>query len=141
MAISETENISSIIAIDADFQVYRNIRREMLTNIFAPGKRYACQPGDILFFRVGSESRSESGSSFLGPMIATRYRYRCRYRYDKFCRGHNFPSGRNRNRHRDRAFLVQRPQPPFIDYKLAPFAAITSRYHRAESLGMRRKVR
>jgi len=32
--ISEAEKINDIIAIDSDFRVYRNIRKEMLNNIF-----------------------------------------------------------------------------------------------------------
>lgn len=34
MVISETEKINEIITIDSDFHVYRNIRKEMLKNIF-----------------------------------------------------------------------------------------------------------
>lgn len=36
VAISETENIQTIITIDSDFHVYRNIRKEMLKNLFEP---------------------------------------------------------------------------------------------------------
>lgn len=38
MVISETEDVSEIITIDSDFHVYRNIRREMLRNVFDVGK-------------------------------------------------------------------------------------------------------
>jgi len=34
IVISEIEKIDEIITIDSDFHVYRNIRKEMLTNIF-----------------------------------------------------------------------------------------------------------
>jgi predicted nucleic acid-binding protein len=34
IVISEIEKIDEIITIDSDFQVYRNIRKEMLRNIF-----------------------------------------------------------------------------------------------------------
>ena len=34
IVISEIERIKEIITIDSDFHVYRNIRKEMLTNIF-----------------------------------------------------------------------------------------------------------
>lgn len=37
MVISEAEKISEIITIDSDFHVYRNIRKEMLMNIFEEG--------------------------------------------------------------------------------------------------------
>ena len=36
IVISEDERIGEIITIDSDSHVYRNIRREMLTNIFEP---------------------------------------------------------------------------------------------------------
>lgn len=35
IVISEIERIGEIITIDSDFHIYRNIRKEMLTNIFA----------------------------------------------------------------------------------------------------------
>ena len=34
IVISETEKIDEIITIDSDFHIYRNIRKEVLTNIF-----------------------------------------------------------------------------------------------------------
>jgi len=34
IAISEIEKINEIITIDSDFHIYRNIRKEVLTNIF-----------------------------------------------------------------------------------------------------------
>lgn len=36
IVLSETEHIREIISIDSDFYIYRNIRKEMLINIFAP---------------------------------------------------------------------------------------------------------
>lgn len=38
--ISEFEKIGEIITIDSDFHIYRNIRKEMLTNIFETQKYY-----------------------------------------------------------------------------------------------------
>lgn len=37
LVISEIEKIKEIITIDSDYYVYRNIRKEMLNNIFEPG--------------------------------------------------------------------------------------------------------
>lgn len=34
IVLSETEKINEIITIDSDFHIYRNIRKEMLKNIF-----------------------------------------------------------------------------------------------------------
>lgn len=36
MALSESEKLREIVTIDSDFHVYRNLRREMLRNIFDP---------------------------------------------------------------------------------------------------------
>lgn len=38
MVISEIECVKEMITIDSDFHVYRNIRKEMLRNVFEAGK-------------------------------------------------------------------------------------------------------